>query len=242
MPDGGGESVDAAPARSLPQVTRQTAVICIAALGALVLAGCDTGDGKQLKPYDPTDYPSQTVATTVPDELDSGFIVDPTGLDSPLGGDLGAGTEPFNLAAPWLEGSDIDPRHTCDGANVAPALSWGAVPAGTVEIAIALVDDSAVSDGQPFVHWVIAGLDPAEIALVEGDVPPGAVQALNFFGDVGYGGPCPPPGDEPHLYRLTAYALNQQLELADGDGAIEFLDVIATVVVASTDVTGFYQR
>ena len=78
--------------------------------------------------------------------------------------------------------------------------------------------------------------------MVEGDVPPGAVQALNFFGDVGYGGPCPPPGDEPHLYRLTAYALNQQIELADGDGATEFLDIIATVAVASMDVTGFYQR
>ena len=243
MLDHGGESVDGAPAHSLRRVTRRTATICIAALGALLLAGCDTGDGKQLKPYDPADYPSQTVATTIPDELDNGFVVDPTGGAGPeIGGGLDAGAEPFNLAAPWLEGGDIDPRYTCDGANVAPALSWGAVPAGTVEIAIALVDDSAVSDGQPFVHWVIAGLDPAEIALVEGDVPPGAVQALNFFGDVGYGGPCPPPGDEPHLYRLTAYALNQQIELADGDGATEFLDVIATVTVASMDVTGFYQR
>jgi Raf kinase inhibitor-like YbhB/YbcL family protein len=125
---------------------------------------------------------------------------------------------------------------------VAPAISWGAVPAGTAEIAVALVDDSAVSDGRPFVHWVIGGLDPGEIAVVEGDVPPGALQALNFFGDVGYGGPCPPPGDDPHLYRLTAYALNQQLELADGDPATEFLDIIATLTIASTDVTGFYQR
>jgi len=116
------------------------------------------------------------------------------------------------------------------------------VPEGTVEIAISLVDDSAVSEGQPFVHWVIGGLDPAEIAVVEGDVPATAVQALNFFGDVGYGGPCPPVGDEPHLYRLTAYALNQRLELADGVPAAEFLDVIATQMVASVDVTGFYQR
>ena len=59
------------------------------------------------------------------------------------------------------------------------------MPDGTVEIAITMVDDAAVSDGQPFVHWVIAGLDPNEIALAEGDVPDGAAQALNFFGDVG---------------------------------------------------------
>jgi Raf kinase inhibitor-like YbhB/YbcL family protein len=227
-------------------VIRRFLTISIAGVAALALSSCDTGDGKQLKAYDPADYPSQTVAPTSVDE----FAVDPIDPLGDLSGDLsGEATvdpdgvvEPFNLAAPWLDGADIDPRYTCDGADLAPALSWGAVPAGTVEIAIALVDDAAVSDGQPFVHWVIGGLDPAEIALVEGDVPLGAFQALNFFGDVGYGGPCPPPGADAHLYRLTAYALNQQLELADGDPATEFLDTIAMLTIASTDVTGFYQR
>jgi Raf kinase inhibitor-like YbhB/YbcL family protein len=216
-------------------------MISICALG-VIAAGCDTGDGKQLKPYDPADYPAPVVETTIAEDtiaedLGSELVVDPT-----VGADLGVPVEPFSLAAPWLDGGDIDPRHTCDGLNVSPALSWGAVPEGTVEIAISLVDDSAVSNGEPFVHWVIGGLDPSEIAVVEGDVPATAVQALNFFGDVGYGGPCPPVGDEPHLYRLTAYALNQRLELADGVPAAEFLDVIATQMVASVDVTGFYQR
>jgi Raf kinase inhibitor-like YbhB/YbcL family protein len=204
--------------------------ICV--LGVMSV-GCDTGDGKQLKPYDPADYPAPAVETTVAEDVDSS-VVDPV--------ESGVTDEPFSLAAPWVDGGDIDPRNTCDGTNVSPALSWGAVPEGTAEIAISLVDDSAVSDGQPFVHWVIAGLDPAEIALVEGDVPLSAMQALNFFGDVGYGGPCPPIGDEAHLYRLTAYALNQQLELADGVPAAEFLDAIAAVTVASADVSGYYQR
>lgn len=211
-------------------------MISICALAAMS-SGCDTGDGKQLQPYDPDDYPAPVVDTTIAETIGSGLAGDPTD-----GADLGVPLEPFSLAAPWLDGGDIDPRHTCDGANVSPAVSWGAVPEGTVEIAISLVDDSAVSEGQPFVHWVIGGLDPAEIAVVEGSVPATAVQALNFFGDVGYGGPCPPVGDEPHLYRLTAYALNQRLELADGVPATEFLDVIATLTVASADVTGFYQR
>ncbi len=220
--------------------------------GLALFAGCDTGDGKQLQPYDPADYPSATVASTVEDEFsgDSTFDLDPNpnpdpnpDADAEANAALPAETtEPFALAAPWLDGGEIDPRFTCDGSGVAPAISWGAVPAGTVEIAITLVDDSAVSDGQPFVHWVIGGLDPAEIALAEGDAPPGALQGLNFFGDVSYGGPCPPPGEEPHLYRLTAYALNQQLELADGDPATEFLDTIAQLMISSTDVTGFYQR
>jgi len=212
----------------------------------VVIAGCDTGDGKQLKDFDPADSPSQT---TVPPTVEDELSIEPTsdfglpGTASPAASDSLAGSiETFSLVAPWLDGGDIDPRHTCDGLDVSPALSWGAVPPGTAEIAIAMVDDSAVNDGQPFVHWVIGGLDPAEIALVEGDEPPGAIQALNFFGDVGYGGPCPPPGDDPHLYRITAYALNQQLELADGDLATEFLATIATISIASTDVTGNFQR
>ena len=222
---------------------RRTVTILVSAItGAAVLAGCDTGDGKQLQPYDPADYPSQTVASTVEDA----FGTAPTfgvGEDAVASSVSPAATiEPFSVVAPWMDGGEIDSRFTCDGLDVAPAISWGAVPAGTVEVALTLVDDSAVSDGQPFVHWVIGGLDPAEIALTEGDAPLGALQALNFFGDVAYGGPCPPPGEEPHLYRLTAYALNQQLELADGDTATEFLDTIATLTIASTDVTGFYQR
>jgi Raf kinase inhibitor-like YbhB/YbcL family protein len=219
----------------------------VSALVALTaLSACDTGDGKQLKDFDPADYPSQT---TVPPTIEGEFAVDQTsdvelpGSVDPATTDAAGGTaEPFSLIAPWVTGGDIDALHTCDGPDVSPALSWGGVPAGTAEIAIVMVDDSAVSDGQPFVHWVIAGLDPGEVALVEGDVPAGALQGLNFFGDVGYGGPCPPPGDGPHLYRTTAYALNQQLELADGDVATEFLATIATVSIASTDVTGFYQR
>jgi len=208
--------------------------LSVAAL-AFVVAACDTGDGKQLQPFDPADVPATTVAP----------VVD-TGLVEISGGDM-SDTEsdfraPFQLSAPWLAGGILDPRYTCDGLGVAPALSWAAAPEGTVEIAISLVDDSEVSDGQPFVHWVIAGLDPDEIALAEGDVPPGAVQALNFAGDVGYGAPCPPPGADPHLFRLTAYALNNPLGLADGTPASEYLEAIALNVTGSVDLTGTYQR
>jgi len=209
---------------------------------ALIAAGCDTGDGKQLQPYDPADYPAPATTTPVGDS-----IVSDENLDDAGGGLLPAISdeatpESFTLTAPWLDGEAIDARYTCDGLDIAPSLSWGGVPDGTVEIAVTMVDDSAVSDGQPFVHWVIAGLDPNEIALVEGDLPDGTVQALNFFGDVDYGGPCPPPGDEAHLYRFTAYALNTPLQLADGTLATEFLDAIAQATIRSTDLNGTYQR
>jgi len=225
-------------------ITKRSKVFIAACLAiGLLAAGCDTGDGKQLQPYDPADYPPP--ATTI-ESTNSVPLNEFEGLGEVVGSvpvlsDAG-NVEAFTLTAPWVSGGTIDPQNTCDGLDLSPALSWGGVPEGTVEIAIAMVDDSAVSDGQPFVHWAIAGLDPNEIALAEGDVPTGAVQALNYFGDIGYGGPCPLPGDTAHLYRLTAYALNTSLQLADGTLANEFLSAIAKARIGSTDLTGTYQR
>ena len=185
--------------------TRRLAAVVAAMVIGMLAAGCDTGDGKQLQPYDPADYPAPTPTTDV---TNSSLFDEVGGAEPDLTVAISdAGTvETFTMTAPWLSGEAIDERYTCDGLDVAPPLSWGGVPDGTVEIAITMVDDTAVSEGQPFVHWAIAGLDPNEIALAEGDVPDGATQALNFFGDVDYGGPCPPPGDDAHLYRLTAYS------------------------------------
>ena len=210
----------------------------------MLAAGCDTGDGKQLRPYDPADYPAPTPTTDVTNsslsaEVDALGSTEPSPTLAISDPDI---AEAFTVTAPWLSGETIDARYTCDGLDIAPPLSWGGVPDGTVEIAITMVDDSAVSNGQPFVHWAIAGLDPNEIALAEGDVPDGATQALNFFGDVDYGGPCPPPGDDAHLYRLTAYALNTSLQLADGTLATEFLEAIAQATIRSIDLNGTFQR
>ena len=217
--------------------------MAVAIASIVLLTACDTGDGKQLRPVDPAD----TTSSTVP--LDS---IGASGSTLPsVSGDAGDSTTPlpttpetgtFEVIAPWLEGAEIDSRYACDGLDIAPAVSWGTPPAGTEELAIAMVDESAISEDVPFVHWVIAGILPSEVTLVEDDVPAGAVQAINFFGDVGYGGPCPPLDDEAHEYKLTVYALNQALGLADRTPATEFLDVIETFAIESTDLIGTYQR
>jgi hypothetical protein len=145
-------------------ITFRTATLGVAAsLLALGAAACDTGDGKQLQPYDPADYPAPVDTSDVSTSLEIGagqFSAPAPGPELAVSLPPIDAVEPFTITAPWADGQPIDARHTCDGLDVAPAVSWGAVPSGTVEIALALVDDSAVSEGRPFVHWVITGSTP----------------------------------------------------------------------------------
>jgi Raf kinase inhibitor-like YbhB/YbcL family protein len=39
-------------------------------------------------------------------------------------------------------------------------------------------------------------------------MPRGSVQSRTDFGSDGYGGPCPPPGDKPHHYTFTVFAVD----------------------------------
>lgn len=232
--------------------TRLVTVFVTAAL----LAACDVGDGTTLR--EPTASttlppPDTTPPDTVP--LDDPVPAEPAldgapaieSLPAPVATDeANQAAEPgsgdgIRLFTPWADAAPIDVIHTCDGANSSPSLSWTDVPEGTQELAISLVDETNLSNGRPFIHWVLAGIDPGVGRLGENEVPPGALRGLNFFGDVGYTGPCPNPGDT-NTYTLTLFALGQQLELADGTPAAELLDVIGTVAITSASSTGTVTR
>lgn len=224
----------------------------------LVLGACDTGDGTTLRtPAAPTTLPpveSAPLPSEVLDDVDGALDTDslesePLESDPPLTlpsdeGSTGASADDvggFALFTPWADGGTIDVRYTCDGSDAAPSISWAGVPAGTAELAISMVDESNVSSGRPFIHWAISGIDPGLDRLGEEEVPPGAVQGINFFGDVGYTGPCPDPGTSG-TFVLTIFALSQQLEFADATPAAELLDVIGTVAIATADSTGTVTR
>jgi Raf kinase inhibitor-like YbhB/YbcL family protein len=103
----------------------------------------------------------------------------------------------------------IDPRYTCKGANVAPALSWSPAPSGTQEIAVTMIDEDADFD-----HWTMAGIKPDVTSMAENTPPEGAVAALNGAGKAAYTGPCPPSGT--HTYRITVYYLDPSTAVVVG--------------------------
>jgi Raf kinase inhibitor-like YbhB/YbcL family protein len=107
----------------------------------------------------------------------------------------------------FQEGGQIPVEYTCDGKNINPTIQWTKVPEKTKSIALIMFDPDA--PGGTFTHWVIYNIPPIIISLLSGlpNDDQAFAQGKNSFGDVGYGGPCPPKGQE-HRYYFVVTALD----------------------------------
>lgn len=100
-----------------------------------------------------------------------------------------------------------------DGENISPALEWKNVPADTKSFALTVHDPDAPT-GSGWWHWVMVNIPATTTTLPQGagnletgKAPKGTRQISTDFGEPGWGGPCPPKGDEPHRYVFTLHAL-----------------------------------
>jgi Raf kinase inhibitor-like YbhB/YbcL family protein len=149
----------------------------------------------------------------------------------------------FRITSPaFSDGGTIPARYSCDGENRSPRLTWSDAPEGTQSFAL-IVDDPDAPSGT-FTHWVLFNVpgDAAELAeaLPESTV---GVSGQNSFGNAGYGGPCPPPGDPPHRYRFTLHALDvPSLELSRQAERQEVEAEIAGHILGTAQLVGRYQR
>ncbi len=133
----------------------------------------------------------------------------------------------------------IPTKYTCDGQNVSPSLEWEGAPGATAAFAL-IVDDP---DARGFIHWVVYNLTGSSSGLLQEAVsasPDAPPQGRNGFGDIGYGGPCPPSGT--HRYQFTLYALRAPLEIAGAPSASDVQAAISGVLLEKTTLTGTYTR
>lgn len=99
----------------------------------------------------------------------------------------------------------------CTGSNISPHLAWSGAPQGTKSFVITVYDPDAPT-GSGFWHWVVANV-PASVTMIGGNasrtprMPAGSLETRTDFGVPGYGGPCPPVGNQPHRYIFTIHAL-----------------------------------
>jgi Raf kinase inhibitor-like YbhB/YbcL family protein len=69
---------------------------------------------------------------------------------------------------------------------------------------VLIVDDP---DARDFNHWLLWDIPASIHSLAEGAEPAG-VSGTNDLGKPGYGAPCPPEGQGPHIYSFRLFALD----------------------------------
>lgn len=140
--------------------------------------------------------------------------------------------------------SQIPQHYTCDSDNVSPPLRWDDPPTETQSLAL-IVDDPDAPGGT-FVHWVLFNLPPntrvlpEAVAIGDRNWTGGGIQGMNSFGNLIYGGPCPPDGEHRYFFKL--YALGSPLGLAEGATKEDVEAAMDGNILASAELVGRYKR
>lgn len=152
----------------------------------------------------------------------------------------------FKLFSDAFFAGDVIPlRHTCEGKDLSPPLTWGDPPEGTQSFAL-ICDDPDAPAGD-WVHWLLYDI-PAQVrGLPQGvekdpELSDGSRQGRNGFGRLGYAGPCPPRGRGAHRYFFTLYALDTVLGLPPAATKQDLLAAMEGHILAQAELMGRFER
>jgi Raf kinase inhibitor-like YbhB/YbcL family protein len=142
------------------------------------------------------------------------------------------------------DGETMPDRYTCSGENLSPPLAWSGVSEKVKAIAVICVDNDSPSGS--FTHWMVYDLPASVTSLPEGlpdtpDLKNGGIQGLNSFDQIGYSGPCPPPGS-PHRYFFRVIGLDANTGLESGAGSTQLLGAIRGHIVQEGQFVGLFGR
>jgi Raf kinase inhibitor-like YbhB/YbcL family protein len=158
---------------------------------------------------------------------------------------------PMRLTSPaFTDSSPIPTKFTCSAqpAAVSPALEWTDVPKGTVSFTLIFHDlePHPNKGSEDVLHWIAWNIPADATHLSENvpataDLPDGTRQGHNIRGDVGYRGPCPPPGI-PHHYTFELYALDTKLDLPATAKRAEVLNAMDGHIIGHAVLVGLFHR
>ncbi len=137
--------------------------------------------------------------------------------------DTDGGKGKFTLTSPaFKNGGKIPQKYGCgpkrNYKKPSIPLKWSNPPKGTKSFVL-LFDDLAPI-AKKWVHWIVVDIPASVNSLPEGasgkNMPAGSKELKNTWGEVGYGGPCPPDGT--HRYRIRLFAMPTANTKIDADG------------------------
>ena len=134
----------------------------------------------------------------------------------------------------------IPDRYSYDGGNASPPLEWSAIPDEARELV--LVCDDPDAPAGTFTHWLLTNIAPGTTGVAESGLPDQARPGRNDFGELGWGGPRPPVGDEPHRYFFRLYAADQPLGLGEGATPADVHAALEGHTVARGTLVGLFGR
>ena len=147
----------------------------------------------------------------------------------------------------FKQNGQIPKKHTCDGEDISPALTWSDVPEGTRSLVLIVDDPDAPDPANPkmtWVHWVLYNMPPTAGSLAENagaaDLPEGTSEGLNDWKRTGYGGPCPPVGRHRYFHKL--YALDIILPDLKKPTKAKLEKAMKGHVLLKAELVGTYQR
>jgi Raf kinase inhibitor-like YbhB/YbcL family protein len=148
----------------------------------------------------------------------------------------------FTLSsAAFLEDEAIPTKYSCDGDDISPSLVWSGAPENTGSFVL-IMDDPDAPVGT-WVHWVLFNL-PGDANSLPENLPAnaaftdGSQQGSNSWGNIGYGGPCPPIGTHRYFFKL--YALESSLELVEGATKEDVISAMEDYILMETELMGTY--
>lgn len=145
----------------------------------------------------------------------------------------------MEIASPVFQHNGLIPqKYTCDSEDVNPPLNIMEVPTNAQSLVL-IVDDPDAPSGD-FVHWVVWNINPGILSIEENSVPEGGIQGTTDFGDVGWGGPCPPSG--VHHYYFKLYALDTKLDLPVSSKKADVEKAMQGHIIEQAELIGLYER